>query len=119
MEGQFFVYGTLLQEDVWQRLIGRVPEIKAAKLRGFRRYQVLFAHYPAMWFSEKEEVSGGMVGGLTPEESHVIDDYEGAEYHKQWVTITAEGTQHRVQAYIRQPQSPKEWNTRYHLDIQE
>ena len=116
MEGYFFVYGTLLQEKVWRRLIGRSPIIEPATLNGFRRYQILSASYPGMWFCEGAQVAGGFVSDITQEESQTLDYYEGEEYQKIWVDIMVNGMKIKAKTYIRQPQSPQEWAEKYYLD---
>eukprot|EP00746_Dinoflagellata_sp_MGD_P165009 gnl/MRDRNA2_/MRDRNA2_94033_c0_seq1.p1 gnl/MRDRNA2_/MRDRNA2_94033_c0~~gnl/MRDRNA2_/MRDRNA2_94033_c0_seq1.p1 ORF type:complete len:224 (-),score=56.81 gnl/MRDRNA2_/MRDRNA2_94033_c0_seq1:149-733(-) len=56
-----FVYGTLLVTSVWDALIGRVPEMHAGILRGFRRRNIRSMGLPAIY--PVAEGDAGMVIG--------------------------------------------------------
>ena len=116
MEISFFVYGSLLFEDVWEQLIGRRPLVHPTRLLGYRRYSVEEAFYPGMWFSEMDQVEGGVVL-LTKQEECCIDDYEGEEYIKTVVPICDVEGIVSARTYLRPPFDLKEWDTEWTEDI--
>jgi hypothetical protein len=48
MGGNAFVYGTLMAPEVLKALINRVPPMKPAVIKGFRRYRVKGQVFPAI-----------------------------------------------------------------------
>lgn len=75
-----FVYGTLREAHIQERLIGRTIEGQSDELRGYRRDWTLFPPYPVALPSQPEEHIRGVVLELTPEELEVMDVYEGNGY---------------------------------------
>ena len=108
MERSFFVYGSLLFEDVWEDLIGRIPIVYPAVLYGYRRYSVEDTFYPGIWFWDDASVVGGHVF-LNEEEEWCIDDYEGDEYIKTIVSISIAEKVVSARTYIRPPTHQGEW----------
>lgn len=43
-----FVYGTLLEDSIARKLLGRLPRHKPARLQGYARYRVKDASFPAI-----------------------------------------------------------------------
>ncbi|MCU0515084.1 MAG: gamma-glutamylcyclotransferase [Anaerolineae bacterium] len=79
-----FVYGTLRDAAVQQRLIGRTLAGTPERLTGYRRYDHL--DYPVVL-----PQAGGVVDGLllliTPAELSAFDAYEGTTYQRVRVTL--------------------------------
>ncbi|KAJ9524609.1 hypothetical protein QJQ45_024205 [Haematococcus lacustris] len=61
MQGNAFVYGTLMCEDVLKRLIRRVPLMKPAVLQGYSRFKVKGAVYPAIIATTPDALVQGQV----------------------------------------------------------
>lgn len=61
MSGTAFVYGTLMAPEVLKLLIKRVPESRAATLKGYARYRVKGQVFPAIIPSTSESKVKGMV----------------------------------------------------------
>ncbi len=85
-----FVYGTLMDESVQRRLLGRAVAGRAAVLAGFEKGVLRQgeAEYPIL-----RRRAGAVVGGLVLEvsasELAIFDEYEGAEYRR--VRVRPEG----------------------------
>jgi gamma-glutamylcyclotransferase (GGCT)/AIG2-like uncharacterized protein YtfP len=56
-----FVYGTLMADEVLTSLLQRVPRMKPATIKGFARYKVKNAVYPAIVPSTPESSVQGQV----------------------------------------------------------
>jgi gamma-glutamylcyclotransferase (GGCT)/AIG2-like uncharacterized protein YtfP len=74
-----FVYGTLREPDVLQRLIGRVVAGAPDFLHGYERRYDLFPPYMVA-MPAPDAVIDGVVLEITPAELAVFDEYEGKEY---------------------------------------
>jgi gamma-glutamylcyclotransferase (GGCT)/AIG2-like uncharacterized protein YtfP len=64
MGGTAFVYGTLMAPEVLNLLIKRVPESRAATLKGYARYRVKGQVFPAIIPSMPESKVAGRVSVL-------------------------------------------------------
>lgn len=71
--GPVFVYGSLLSERAWGSLLGRVPEMQAAILRGFERRVVQCAGFAALVERDQGLVVGKLISGLRPAERRLMD----------------------------------------------
>ena len=100
-----FVYGTLMSEEVLRTLLGRVPRMRAGKLRGYERWCVAGQTYPAILQSTDTDaaaaaaVDGQLLEGLVPRELRALDYYEDDGYVRSVVTVTAADAQ-AVQALV-------------------
>jgi len=80
---RFFFYGTLLDSDVTSLVLGRrlPPQAYvAAALPGHARRRVKGASYPIVVRDPRSEVSGAVVGGLSPRDVARLAAYEGPRY---------------------------------------
>lgn len=100
-------YGTLMNDQILQRVIGRSINglsIQGAKLKGYCRLKVRGAHYPALLpFSSaqgvfgrpiaigEQTVSGTLVSGLTLSDVAKLDAFEGDEYQSEIVQVSLVG----------------------------
>ncbi|WIA33424.1 hypothetical protein OEZ86_006556 [Tetradesmus obliquus] len=83
MSGTAFVYGTLMAPEVLKLLIKRVPESRAATLKGYARYRVKGQVFPAIIPSTSEsKVKGMVLMELSRSELHILDVYESEEYYR-------------------------------------
>jgi len=71
--GFVFVYGMFLSGEAWSALIGRVPEMRAAKVRGYERREIRCSASAALAEVPKGLVVGMTVAGLKPSERRLLD----------------------------------------------
>lgn len=79
----FFFYGTLMDADVLEAVLGRrvaLTHANDAVLRGYRRVYRLGATYPVIVADGDATVDGKLVRGLTAAEKRSLDRFEGADY---------------------------------------
>eukprot|EP01025_Chloroclados_australasicus_P033921 TRINITY_DN3469_c0_g1_i3.p2 TRINITY_DN3469_c0_g1~~TRINITY_DN3469_c0_g1_i3.p2 ORF type:complete len:171 (-),score=16.52 TRINITY_DN3469_c0_g1_i3:419-931(-) len=96
-----FVYGTLLADEVVNAILKRVPIWKPAVLRGYRRYGVKHAVYPAIIPSTLDySVKGQVLIGLSDLELKYLDEYESDEYFRDLVQVQINGEQELTDAYV-------------------
>lgn len=75
-----FVYGTLMLDEVWDRLIRHKHQKLDATVHGFARYTVTGEVYPGLRHKLHGKVHGVLVRGLNKNELNVIDRFEGQYY---------------------------------------
>ena len=68
-----FVYGSLLDPDERERLIGRRIQAKAASLRGYERGRKRYFYVTKR---DGTDVEGAILAGLSNDELAVLDGYE-------------------------------------------
>ncbi|MEK9179992.1 MAG: gamma-glutamylcyclotransferase family protein, partial [Patescibacteria group bacterium] len=82
-----FAYGTLKEPSILRRLIGRVPEMKPAVLRGFRLVRPPFRRWK-MYFmavpSRGSIVRGKLISGLVKNDMVKIAEWEDVP-EKVWI----------------------------------
>ncbi len=83
-----FVYGTLRDETLRARLLGRRVRALPARLRGFAVRAVRDADYPALVPDRSGVVTGLLLTGLDAGDLARLDRYEGGEYRR--VPVRAE-----------------------------
>lgn len=97
-----FVYGTLMAPEVLSLLIKRVPPMKPAYIKGYKRYRVKGQVFPAIVRDTPEaQVAGQVLLGLNDKEFHILDVYESEEYYKETVkSVLEDGTEVDAMVYI-------------------
>ncbi|QDS99382.1 gamma-glutamylcyclotransferase family protein [Adhaeretor mobilis] len=103
-----FAYGTLVFEDIWQLIVGRVVQSRAATLRGYEVRRAEGDLYPVMFESEVsdessaiENVPGFVYYDLTESEFQRLDDYESGLYYRRTVLpLLEDGTVIRCDSYV-------------------
>ncbi|MEM6284938.1 MAG: gamma-glutamylcyclotransferase family protein [Chloroflexota bacterium] len=95
---RLFIYGTLMLDDVQQRIIGREVPMTPATLQGYRKGRVTVEGktYPRITADEAASVDG-MVIELDDTEMQRVDAYEGSEYVR-IVVVLGDGTEAWVYA---------------------
>lgn len=88
MTESLFVYGTLMNPLIQQRVFGRTAPGEADRLVGFRKDLIHLGSgvYPIIR-PEAGAVVEGMVIEVTPAELKLIDRYEGPAYRRVRVTL--------------------------------
>jgi hypothetical protein len=100
---RFFFFGTLLDDEVLQIVIGRVvagDDTRPATLSGYRRVKAEGVTYPIILPYEGYEVSGQLVSGITPEEAKRLIAYEGANYDLVLRNVIASGRERPALAFV-------------------
>lgn len=88
-----FVYGTLTNDTVLARVVGRPVATTPATLPAHRRHAVCDAPYPAAVPDATASIHGLLALGLTAAELARLDAFEGLEYTRQPVSVhTPAGT---------------------------
>jgi gamma-glutamylcyclotransferase (GGCT)/AIG2-like uncharacterized protein YtfP len=99
-----FVYGTLLNDEVLELILDRIPPKDLAQLQGFQRMKVIREVFPAIRPEDNGSVTGLLLKELSDTEIESLDAYEGAFYEKQSVIVTSiDGVSHQCQTYICKP----------------
>ncbi|MFE3189591.1 gamma-glutamylcyclotransferase family protein [Nocardia sp. NPDC059240] len=84
-----FVYGTLRFGAVLTELIGRVPEMAAARVLGRRAAALPGRSYPGLVTAADAVTDGFLLTGLTADDWRVLDAFEDDEYDLVPVSVTA------------------------------
>lgn len=82
-----FAYGTLLVPEVFERVVGRAIESRAALLRGYVRHSLRALPYPAIVARQGSEVAGAVYAGVDEDELRRLDAYEGELYDRRGVEL--------------------------------
>lgn len=91
MTESLFVYGTLMEPRVQQRVFGRVAPGQPDKLTDYRKHHIRLSYdisYPIIRPEAGSSVEG-LVIQITPEELKLIDRYEGSAYQRKRVTLVS------------------------------
>ncbi|MCD7061436.1 gamma-glutamylcyclotransferase family protein [Pelagibacterium xiamenense] len=98
-----FVYGTLRDAHVLAAVIGRHPapaEISPASAPDFRAVYYPGHTFPAIVLAPGVSAPGLLLYGLTEPETALLDAYEGDDYVRARLTVTAEGGARTAWAYL-------------------
>lgn len=85
-----FVYGSLMFDPVWTRVVGQPKTSVPASLSGYRRYAVRDETYPAILAQSGAQVAGQLIRGLAAEQLARLDAFEGDDYRRIVVDVFAE-----------------------------
>lgn len=99
-----FAYGELMKDGVLLRLIGRIPEKKRGKIKGYERFFDYSIGYYGVRRREGSEVSGVILLGITEEELVIFDYFEdeGELYYRVKTKAYDEnGEEYEVFLYLR------------------
>jgi gamma-glutamylcyclotransferase (GGCT)/AIG2-like uncharacterized protein YtfP len=104
MSDQLFCYGTLCIADIMRRVSGSLPPSAPACLVNYACYALAGLVYPGIIFQKGAGVEGVVYQSLSRAQLAKLDAYEGAQYRRVRVWVTARNDQ-RVQAwtYVLQP----------------
>lgn len=96
-----FVYGSLMFDDIWNRVVKRHYEKQKAVLPGYRRLSVKGENYPGLVKSFNSSVEGVIYFAVTAQDIKRLDKFEGRYYRKIPVTVVCEdGREHNAKAYV-------------------
>jgi gamma-glutamylcyclotransferase (GGCT)/AIG2-like uncharacterized protein YtfP len=87
-----FTYGSLMFEEVWQRVVGEKYRHTRARLYGYRRLKVRQEVYPAVVEASPEVyVEGRLYFDITETDVCRLDRFEGEYYRKETVKCRLAG----------------------------
>ena len=83
MENKLFVYGTLTNPEIQQRVFGRVAQVVPDVLKGYSKsgIEVDGEKYPLIIPNEGEKIEGSVID-VTNSELRSIDEYETDAYER-------------------------------------
>ena len=87
MKNYLFVYGSLMNDEVTQALLQCPLMREPAMLKGYQRVGVRGASYPGIFAKANEQVAGQVISGLTADQWHRLDEFEGEYYSRTLVTV--------------------------------
>lgn len=98
---RIFVYGTLQDEHVVERLLGRRLPWQPAVLEGYCRMLDASIGYPVVHPLAGASVDGRLLDGVDQEALAALDAYEGREYRRVTVRVqTSDGRAVDAYAYV-------------------
>jgi gamma-glutamylcyclotransferase (GGCT)/AIG2-like uncharacterized protein YtfP len=86
-----FVYGSLMLDEVWDRLIRSKHQKLDATVYDFSRYTVTGEVYPGLRYKLHGKVHGVLVRGLNQKELKAIDRFEGHYYTRKRIVADVDG----------------------------
>ncbi len=81
------MYGTLLNDEVLNIVLGHVPVQTPARLKAYTRVKVVGEHYPVIRPHEDGDVAGALLVNLSASDLRCLDDYEGPQYIRENVQV--------------------------------
>jgi gamma-glutamylcyclotransferase (GGCT)/AIG2-like uncharacterized protein YtfP len=109
-----FTYGSLMFEDVWNRLVRGHYLSQHATLNGFARRSVKEDEYPVI-FQANEQVEGVVYYDISAEDMVILDAFEGEYYARQEVELWVKNEPIRACVYVLKEEhfdiiDPKPWS---------
>ena len=96
-----FVYGTLMDKEIFQIVAGERPSSDQAILHGYIRKQVIGEVYPAIAERPESEVVGILYDNLSETALHRLDRFEGDQYDRCRVKVSLQTGQFAdAQVYV-------------------
>ncbi|MGD8526667.1 MAG: gamma-glutamylcyclotransferase [Thioalkalispiraceae bacterium] len=103
-----FVYGSLMFDEVWSRLVTRQYQRRPATLRGYKRLKIKHQVYPGIVKSPGNQVNGMLVLNLCQADIRRLDKFEGRYYRRKTQTVSVNAHKHyRAQVYVIKPRYRK------------
>ncbi|MEW2353183.1 gamma-glutamylcyclotransferase family protein [Spirillospora sp. NPDC029432] len=106
-----FVYGTLRFPEVLEALLGRVPRLSPARVRGWSVRALAGEVYPGMVAEPGAAAEGVLIIGLDPAERDLLDAFEGEPYEVVAVPLDG-GGEARAYAWTG-PTEPHAWDVEH------
>lgn len=88
MDRHLFVYGTLMDAEIMQRVSGQAYEGENAVLTHYQRKMVKGEVYPAIFSKENEQVEGKIYYNISCESINRLDRFEGEMYFRDIVNVS-------------------------------
>ena len=109
-----FTYGSLMFEDVWNRLVKGNYLSQKATLRGYARRSVKGDEYPVI-FQADELVEGVVYYDISEEDRIILDIFEGEYYERKEVELLVKNEPIMASVYVLKEKyfdiiDPKPWS---------
>lgn len=109
-----FTYGSLMFEDVWNRLVRGHYLSQQATLHGFARRSIKQDEYPVIFHAD-EQVEGVVYYDISEEDMRILDAFEGEYYERQDVELIVKDAPVRACVYVLKEAyfdliDPKPWS---------
>lgn len=109
-----FTYGSLMFEDVWNRLVKGNYLSQKATLSGYARRSVKGDEYPVI-FQADELVEGVVYYDISEEDRIILDIFEGEYYERKEVELLVKNELIRACVYVLKEEhfdiiDPKPWS---------
>ncbi len=100
-----YVYGSLMFPKILLGIIGRIPLMQPAVLRGYNRMKMKNDLYPSVVSSQsnKNSVAGFLLYGLTETEIAQLDDFEGDFFQRELVNCKIHRGEEKSWTYVIKP----------------
>jgi len=98
-----FVYGSLRDPDVLQRLLRRVPPMKPARVNDYRKFFDEESGYPMAIHEKGSFVDGSLLQGIGNRDLSALDNFEGVHkglYKRVTVQALPAGSRQPVEAQM-------------------
>jgi gamma-glutamylcyclotransferase (GGCT)/AIG2-like uncharacterized protein YtfP len=95
-----FVYGTLLADEIVERVIGRQPRTAPAVLSGYACYYVRGATFPGIIREKPGRVEGRIITDLSQMENNRLDSYEDPFYLRTRVKVRVDEQLLQAETYV-------------------
>jgi gamma-glutamylcyclotransferase (GGCT)/AIG2-like uncharacterized protein YtfP len=96
-----FTYGSLMFEQVWNRVVSGRYQHHPGTVSGFVRRALLHEHYPAMLPGPvNERVVGFLYLNLDEEDVFRLDEFEGSIYERRAVQVMTDNNIFTAEAYV-------------------
>lgn len=100
-----FVYGTLLADEIFGRVVGHCGPSVPAILKGYQRRAIRRAAFPAVVPKSGSVVKGMLHTEVNERALKALDDYEGKWYSRETVRVEADGQGNCMAfTYVLRPQ---------------
>lgn len=86
-----FTYGTLMFDDVWRAVVGRLNASLPGQLGGYEAWKIAGQVFPGMAPATGHEVSGRVWQKVTDEELKRLDAFESGIYHREMINVKTAG----------------------------
>ena len=95
-----FVYGSLMFDEVWGRLVKTRYEKLTTELHGYRRLKVKGDFYPGLVKSGNAITAGVLILNVKQQDISTLDRFEGEYYKRVSVEIVAKDNEYRAEVYL-------------------
>ena len=95
-----FVYGTLQSPELMHKLTGRTFQSHPAVLKGYKRFCIRDADYPAIIQNENSSTEGLLFKNVDNQSLELLSYYEGLQYGKRKVWVLSDNKITKAIAFI-------------------
>ena len=95
-----FVYGTLMFDEVWQKLTTNEYTRTPAVLTHFQRVTVRNETYPAIFRSIKSHTNGILIHHVSGADIKLLDRFEGNYYRRIQVVVDSNNKKYLADVYV-------------------